>query len=301
MTVEVSSKDIERACDIAHMAVPYGFYVEDYRDMEKQILEITHTNLIDEALLQKDRTKAFLHLYINPRENPAEAVEFLSSRYKNEQIPHSISISSCEEDDWLNSWKQYFFPIPIGDKLLIRPTWREQYDAGNRKVLSIDPGAAFGTGSHETTRLCLEMIEIYLKPDHTVLDIGCGSGILSIAGALLGAREVVGIDIDQMAVKIAKENIKINNVSNKVEIIQGNLINKINKKYDIIIANIAADAIISLNGSVGSLLHSGSVYIMSGIINTRLHEVMESLDSRFRILRQEEQNGWICIAANKDM
>lgn len=297
--ITVSANDVDLAGDIAQMVVPYGIYIEDYTQLEQQVEEIAHIDLIDEDLLKKDRSKALIHVYISPEENPAEAIAFLSERYTSEGISHKISTQGCEEQDWMNNWKQYFNPIPVGEKLLIRPTWREKYDAGDRLVLNIDPGVAFGTGSHETTRLCLETIERYIKPGGSLLDVGCGSGILSIAGVLLGAEHAVGVDIDQIAVKTAKENTALNQVSDKIQIIHGSFTEKIDGKFDIIVANIVADAIISLSGNIVEFMKDDSVYIMSGIIDTRLNEVLEAVGKNFSITEVIEDNGWACIAAGR--
>lgn len=297
ITIAVDTKDVDTAGDIAQMVVPYGIYIEDYSALEDEVLEIAHIDLIDEDLINKDRTTALIHVYISPEENPAEAIAFLSERYNSEGISHEISTVGCEEQDWLNNWRQFFHPTPVGEKLLIRPTWRESYDAGDRLVLNIDPGLAFGTGSHETTRLCLEAIENYLKEGDTVLDVGCGSGILSIGAILLGAKSAVGVDIDETAVRTAKENAVVNKVQDKFEVICGNLTEKISGKYDLIVANIVADAIMYLSKGVKEFMHDNTTYIMSGIIDTRLQEVVACLEPDFEIIKIIEENGWACIVA----
>lgn len=177
--ITVGTKDIEVAGNIANMVVPYGIYIEDYSDLENEVMEIAHIDLIEKSLLEADRSKGIIHVYVNPHENPIEAVSFIEERLKEQNIEYSIQIDDCATEDWVNNWKQYFHPMPIGEKLLIRPTWEDEYDAGGRKVLHIEPGLAFGTGSHPTTKLCLETLEKYIDENSTVLDIGCGSGILS--------------------------------------------------------------------------------------------------------------------------
>ena len=164
--ITVEARDVDRAGDIAQMVVPYGIYMEDYSHLEEEAMEIAHIDLIDEELLKKDRTKGVVHVYISPEENPAEAVSFLRERYQAEGIAHEITTASCAEEDWINNWKKYFKPIPVGERLLIRPTW-EEYDGSagdDRVVLSLDPGLAFGTGTHETTRLCMQLLEEYVQP-----------------------------------------------------------------------------------------------------------------------------------------
>lgn len=297
INISVLPQDADKAGDIAQMVVPYGIYIEDYTGLEEQVQEIAHIDLIDEELLQKDRSHAIIHIYINPEENPAEAIAFLSERYNAEGIEHTIDTKGCEEEDWLNNWRNYFHPTPIGEKLLIRPTWRENYDAGDRIVLNIDPGLAFGTGSHETTRLCLETLERYIHGGEKMLDVGCGSGILAIAGLLLGAKEALGVDIDEMAVKTAKENAKMNGVDDRFEVVCGNLTDKVSGKYDVIAANIVADAIIMLSSGVKNFMDENTVYIMSGIIDTRRDDVVNAIKDDFEIIEEITDNGWVCLVA----
>ena len=295
----VPDKYLDTAGDIAQMTVPYGIYIEDYSMLEEEVKQIAHIDLIDEELLAKDRTHGIVHIYISPEDNPQEAIAFLKERYTSESIPHEIECESCVEEDWLNNWKQYFNPIPVGEKLLIRPTWRDEFDAGQRVVLNLDPGLAFGTGTHETTRLVLQAVEKYAGSGKTFLDVGCGSGILAVAGLLLGCDSAVGVDIDEMAVKTATENAQLNGVSDRFTALCGNLTDKISSTYDIVAANIVADAIIMLSRDVGKFMNDDSVYIMSGIIDTRGSEVETAVSENFNIIDKYEENGWVCLVASK--
>lgn len=295
--IEVSQADSEQAQAIAHMAVPYGIYVEDYSNLESEVLEIANIDLIDEELLDKDRDKAIIHIYVSPEDNPTEATMFLSERYNAAGIKHSISTVCCKEEDWLNNWKQYFNPIEVGEKILIRPTWRDDYEPNGRVVLNLDPGIAFGTGTHETTRLCLEALEKYVTADTQILDVGCGSGILAVAALLLGAKRAVGVDIDEMAVKTAKENAALNGVSDKIEIIHGNLTDKVSGTYNVVAANIVADAIILLSEDIKNFMSDDAVYIMSGIIDSRADDVKAAIADSFDIIEEYTENGWFCFVA----
>lgn len=295
--ISVNAADIDKASDIANMVVPYGIYIEDYSALEEQVMEIAHVDLIDEDLLKKDKNEAFIHIYLEPDVSPAEALIFLSERFTAEGIKHSIDTSATQEEDWRNNWKKYFNPTPVGDKILIRPTWRDDYNAEGRVVLNIDPGLAFGTGNHETTKLCLKEIEKHLKQGDTVLDVGCGSGILAIASLLLGAKSAVGVDIDEVAVKTADENAKLNNVGDKFTAVVGDLTEKISGKYNLIVANIVADAIICLSKGVREFMNPDTVYIMSGIIDTRGDEVYEALSEDFNVVERIEDKGWVCLVA----
>ena len=264
-------------------------------------MQIAHIDLIEESLLEKDRTKGIIHVYINPEENPLESTSFIAERLNALGIKHEITISDCKVEDWQNNWKQYFHPMPIGKKLLIRPVWEDNYDAGDRKVLDIEPGLAFGSGSHPTTQLCLETLENYITPDSTVLDIGCGSGILSIAALLLGARSAFGVDIDSLAVKTAKENALQNGFGDdKFTVVQGNLSDKVNGKFNVVVANIVADIIMEFNKTVGDFLTDDGVYITGGIIESREDEVLFSFaQNGFEVTDRFENNGWLVFVLKK--
>lgn len=297
--ITVDSKNIEPAGDIAQMVVPYGIYIEDYRTLEAETLEIAHVDLIDDTLLKKDRSKGLIHVYISPEESPAQAVAFLSERYSAGNIPHKIETSICKNEDWENNWKAYFKPMPVGKRLFIRPVWDDDFDAGDRVVFNIEPGLAFGNGGHETTRLSLEALEPYVTNESTVLDIGCGSGILSVAALLLGAKAAVGVDIDMLAVKTAVENGRLNGFSKpEFTVFNGNLADGVYGKFDIVVANIAADTIIVLCGNVSDYMSPGGVFIASGIIDLREKDVLAAFDScGLKVIKRHEEKGWICFEA----
>lgn len=294
---EVAAKDVERAENIAVMTVPYGIYIEDYSSLEEEVLEIAKIDLIDEELLAKNRETARIHIYISPEDNPAEATAFLEERFRAENINFKILTDKCDVEACLDNWKKYFYPIEIGEKLLIRPVWRDDYDPKGRTVLHLEPGIAFGTGTHETTRLCLEALEKYVNDGATVLDVGCGSGILAVASLLLGAKNAIGIDIDELAVKASVENAERNGVSERYTAIHGNLADEVTGTYDIITANIVADAIIMLSGDIEKHMHKDTVYIMSGIIDSRLEDVLSALPKTLKIIETRTDKGWYFLVA----
>ncbi len=299
ITVTVPAGDIETAGNIAQMTVPYGIYIEDYSSLEQEVQEIANIDLIDEELLKKDRTHGIIHIYISPEENPAEAVSFIRERLNAEGIENEIGSESCDVESCLVSWRKYFKPIEVGEKILIRPVWREDYQANGRIVLNLEPGLAFGTGTHETTRLCLAALEKHVESGSKMLDVGCGSGILAVAGLLLGAESALGIDIDELAVKASVENAKLNAVENRYTGIRGDLADKVEGVYDVITANIVADAIIMLSADIEKHMNEKSIYIMSGIIDTRLQDVLDALPESLEVFEQYEEKGWLCLVARK--
>ena len=295
--VRVAKKDAEAAQSICQMASNSGLYIEDYSTLLEDALEIAHIDLIDEALLKKDREHVLIHLYLSAEYPPAETVSFLRERFAAEGIDYTLDEADCFAEDWINNWKQYYKPIPVGKKLLIHPVWEETFDPIGRIVLELEPGLAFGTGSHETTRLCLELLETYIRPDDRMLDVGCGSGILSIAALLLGAKEAVGIDIDALAVKTAVENAKMNRVEDRFTALCGDLTEKVSGKYRVVAANIVADVILRLTKDVVAFMEPEAVYILSGIISERTQEILAALGGTFEILEVKEERGWAAIAA----
>ena len=298
--IRVSTADTDAASAIANMAVPYGIYIEDYSDLEQGAWEIAHIDLIDEALLGKDRAHSIIHLYVDPQDNPPEAVAFLRERLTAAGIGHEVLAQTVNEEDWANNWKKYFKPLPVGERLLICPSWERAEQPGDRRVLSIDPGMAFGTGGHDTTRLVLETLERHITPGCAFLDIGCGSGILSIAACLLGAGSAFGVDIDPLAVRTAVENGALNDLTApRYTIVKGDLADKVTGQYPVVAANIVADAIIALSPAVPSFLAPGGVYIVSGIIDSREQDVKDALDKLgFTVVERHAHGGWLCMVCS---
>ena len=169
LVTEIPVRYVERASDIACMAVPYGFYLEDYSDLEQGAREIAHIDLIDEDLLKKDRAVALIHIYISPSENPSEAAEYLKARFESENIPYKLTMNGIREEDWADNWKQFFKPARIGEKLLILPEWENDANEDGRIVLNIDPGAAFGTGKREHRRGAVPLRAAYRKRENKFL------------------------------------------------------------------------------------------------------------------------------------
>ena len=206
-----------------------------------------------------------------------------------------------DDVDWKDKWKENFKPLKVTDRLVIKPTWEEYTAAGDELVLELDPGMAFGTGSHETTSLCLKLLEEYLgeePADKKILDVGCGSGILSICGALLGSREILGIEIDEDAVRVAHENVEENHVEDAVKVMQGDLTKGVDFKADVIVANLMADLVMLLSEDARKHLTDDGIFISSGILVEKEEMVSAAIrEAGFRIVEIAEDGEWCAIAA----
>ncbi len=298
--IEVPTAQCETASAIANMTVPYGIYIEDYSDMETMSWEIAHIDLIDEDLLSKDRNSALIHIYMDSSDNVEESLAYLKERFSAEKIEFTVELGTVAEIDWNEYWKKFFHTSLIGERLAVVPAWEEYENKEDRKILKIDPGAAFGTGTHATTSLCLEFLEKYTNQNDTVLDIGCGSGILSIAGVILGAKNAIGVDIDEGAVKVAKENAVMNGVADRTEYIHGDLAERVEGKFDIVCANIVADVIIRLLSDVDKYMKPDGVLIASGIIKPRADEVRECIiKNGFTIKEELVREEWHAFSIKK--
>ena len=218
----------------------------------------------------------------------------------------TIQESQTEDKDWINNWKTFFKPFRAAEDIVIKPTWETYEKEKDSDILiEIDPGIAFGTGSHETTKLCIQALDHYVKEGDSVLDVGCGSGILSIAALKLGAGHATAIDIDEVAVKVAAENMEVNHIpSSRYTLFDGDLISntflkvKAGTGHDIVVANILADVIIPLTSVIRPHLKKGGLYITSGIIDTKEEEVRQTLlENGFEILAVEHMKEWCCFIA----
>ena len=212
---------------------------------------------------------------------------------ETEEIIYNIYTSKCNEDDWKNEWKKYFHTTKITDKIVIKPSWEEYEPKDGEIIVKIDPGMAFGTGTHETTSLCIKMLEKYVNKEQNLLDIGCGSGILMVIGSKLGVKTVDGIDIDSNVKEVAEKNLLDNDVKN-YNVVIGNLVDDINEKYDIVVSNILADTLIELLTDIEKVLKSGAKVIFSGILKTRKDDILNKVE-KYNLKKIDElvENDWI--------
>ncbi len=309
LSIEINSKDVETASNIMTMIASGGLYIEDYSDMEQQLPTVGYYDYIDQKLLDKDKTKATIHCYLGEEISLEEIEGYVAERFSEQGILYKISDKAVFEKDWQDCWKKYFKPKRVGKDIIICPSWEHYQKKQNDIVLTIDPEMAFGTGEHETTMLCLEQLEEVVKEGDRVLDMGCGSGILSVAALLVGAKNVVAVDIDPNAVKVSEKNREINGFSAQdMTVYCGNastdneLEQTLGEQYDIVVANIVSDVIKMQSDMYFDKLKNGGYLITSGIIDTRSDEVKHAIQkSGFVIEQQKLLKGWVALVAKKPM
>jgi len=282
-----------------------GVAIEDPTTLEENlhddfgtIVELSPTDFPDVGVIVKG--------YINELNFDDETFE----RFKGEleQLGQNINIgeffkietTTIKDSDWENSWKDYFDILNIGEKFVIVPTWREYENEENKYVINIDPGMAFGTGGHETTSLCIKNLEKYVKPHDNIIDVGCGSGILSIAASYLTDGEIKAVDLDKLAVDVSHENFALNNLENRIAVEEASLLTKETKKYNVIVANILAHIIELMLDDAYKLLEDGGYYITSGIIKDKKDELLEKMLERgFKLVEETSDNEWYSFVVTK--
>ena len=277
--------------------VSNNLQIEDYSDID---LKTCYGDLIDESILNADKTIASVSVYLPAERSVPECIAFLRERFSESGLTEAAKIETVgvNEEDWANSWKAYYKPIKIGDRLVIVPAWEKYEPAEGELIVRMDPGMAFGTGTHETTRLVIRMLEKYTKEGCRMLDVGTGSGILAICASRLGAGECRAYDIDPMAVRVANENIKDSGLSN-ITCEVSDLLRQADRSrpYDLICANIVADIIIRMTPDVGAFMHENTVLLASGIIVERADDVIACFEANgFEIVEQLIDNGWCGLA-----
>lgn len=292
--VTCKTSELDTVSAIMSVADP-GLLIEDYSDIEENFKNV-YADLIEDELMKADRTVASVSVFISEERSFPEAFGYINDRLAAAGIKAEVEVSGVSDEDWANSWKKYYHPIKIGKRIVIVPAWEDYKLSEGELPVIMDPGMAFGSGTHETTRLVAELLDKYLTPGDTVLDVGTGSGILSIAASLLGAKRVAAYDIDPTAVRIARENVKINKRDN-ITVGVSNLLSDVELLgYNVICANIVADIIIKMSPDLYRFAADGCTFIASGILNERKAEVLEAMKKTpFSQLDELEENGWCAL------
>lgn len=283
-----------------------GLAIEDPND----ILELSRTendwDFIDPDLIDVDFDGIIIKAYYEIDTGIDSIVEKISDEIEvnpvNEGNKPLGIIETYEVDDknWADNWKKYFSTIVINNHIIIKPSWEDYDEKMGDIVIELDPGMAFGTGSHETTMMCAEALDKHINKNSIVFDVGCGSGILSIIAAKLGAKKVTAIDLDSMSIKVSKENVENNKVNEIVNVKHGNLLDVVEGKADIVVANIIAEVLVGMIENLDDYLEENGIFIGSGIISSKINMVKESLlEHNFNIIDLKENNGWACLVATK--
>lgn len=306
VTVRTNTAGADLISELLISAGAKGTSIEDRFDAFSEPTDATQWDLIDPSVIEKMDEDTLVHAYFPAETTSRETIESLRARLAAltpewlgfDAGKRALEIVNVREEDWAENWKKYYKPFRVGRHLVVRPVWEKYEPQAGDKIISIDPGMAFGNGTHETTSMCLGLVEDYIKPGDTVLDVGTGSGILAIASVLMGAQSALGIDLDPVAVRVANENIERNGLSGRVHAQVGDLVKGIDTQADVVFANIIADAVILLSRAVRAHMKPGGVFICSGIILEREQDVLDALaEAGFTVDRIEHRGEWSAIAA----
>lgn len=305
--IKVDPQAVEAVTDILYGLGAQGVAIDEPVDVERLREDELYWDYIDEKLLENDTEETKIMAYFSEEEtNLPEKIAVIKEKIRNLTEfglsigSGTVELSNVNQEDWESAWKQYFKPVHVTDRIVVKPEWEEYSPQEGEIVIEIDPGMAFGTGTHETTSMCINQIEKNLKAGDRVIDIGSGSGILSMAAVLLGAEKATGVDLDPVAVRVALENVELNNLQDKIEILHGNLTDVIREKADIVVANIMADIILILLEDVREFIKDDGMFISSGIIQEKRAAVeARLLEKNFSIVEVETKGEWCAITAQK--
>ncbi|MFA9558789.1 50S ribosomal protein L11 methyltransferase [Evansella sp. AB-rgal1] len=304
--IHTTQEAVEPISNILHEAGASGVVIEDPQDLVKE----WDTSFGEVYQLNPDdypEEGVFVKAYLPENSFFAEAVDAIKESinqlrtYDIEIGKNIVSISEVNEEEWATAWKKYYKPVKISNHITITPTWEDYKKVHEDElIIELDPGMAFGTGTHPTTVLCIQALEKYLTPGDKVIDVGTGSGVLSIAAALLGASNILALDLDEVAVTSALQNVKLNKSDHIVSVRQNNLLQDINEKSTLIVANILAEVIVKMTDDAFTCINPGGTLITSGIIQGKKEEVKIAMEkSGFRIVETVVMEDWVAIIGKK--
>ncbi|EGQ27699.1 50S ribosomal protein L11 methyltransferase [Mammaliicoccus sciuri] len=306
VSVHTTHEATEAVANILHEAGASGVIIEDSTEPDKErINQYGELYALDKQDFPGEGViiKAYLPVnsFINETVQELELEIEGLRQFSLDPGRFTIGITEVDEEDWANSWKQYYHPVKISKRFTIVPTWEDYTPVETDElIIELDPGMAFGTGTHPTTVLCLQALEKYLLPDQSIVDVGTGSGVLAIGAALLGAKHITALDLDEVAVRAAQENVSYNHVDDRITVLEANLLDAIEEPPDLIIANILADVIMSFSKDAFKLIKPGGLFITSGIILQKRDEVREDLIAQgFEIVETVLMEDWVAIIARK--
>ncbi|MTD30007.1 50S ribosomal protein L11 methyltransferase [Planomicrobium sp. YIM 101495] len=306
LSVHTTNEAIEAVSNILHEAGASGVVIEDSEDFGKVREDLFgEIYSLDPEDFPKDGVIVKAYLPVNSfLGETVEAVKQSIETLRTFNIDigaNAVTVSEVNEEDWATAWKKYYHPVKISQRFTIVPTWEEYRPVSSDElIIELDPGMAFGTGTHPTTVMSLQALESYVKPGDRVIDVGTGSGILSIGAALLDAKEVHALDLDEVAVRSAQSNVELNNVQDRVEVVQGNLLDTVDVPGDVVVANILAEIIMSFTDDAFKIVKPGGIYITSGIIGAYKNDVKQSLEgSGFIVEDVLMMEDWVTIISKK--
>lgn len=306
LSVLTTNEAVEAVSNILHEAGASGVVIEDSRELTKERIdqfgEIYALNPDDFP-----KNGVIVKAYLSASSFVVETIEEIKlaienlKKYDINVGENILTFAEVDEEDWANAWKQYYHPVKISERFTIVPTWEDYTPVSTDElIIELDPGMAFGTGTHPTTVMCLQALEKVVKNGDSVIDVGTGSGVLSIGAAMLGASGVHALDLDEVAVTAAKENVELNKVSNKVDVVHGNLLDTVKEPADVVVANILAEIIVTFTDDAFSIVKPGGYYVTSGIIGAKKELVRDALiSSGFEIEEVLMMEDWVAIIARR--
>lgn len=301
--IVVPLEAIEAVTGILYDMDVKGISLQDPTDLLNRSAGPLTWDFADINLFPEGEDVAVIAAYFPDTDNIEKHVAYIDDKIKGlkefgiEAEPFRVEYKKVLEEDWATAWKKYYKPVAVGRHLVIKPSWEEYQERPGDLIIEMDPGMAFGTGTHETTRLCMEILEDYLKGGETVFDVGTGSGILAITASKLGAKHVLAIDLDPIAVDSARINVELNKET-EIEVREGNLLDETAQKADVVVANIIADVIIHMATDLNRVLKENGLFIGSGIIHGREEEVVIALKKAgFKIVEVRDENDWRAVVA----